>query len=59
MAKPFSLKEFMGKPPWFENPLPLEFGGEISILEAELLYQHGGIPTPVSGDPLEQNLGEN
>ena len=58
MAKPFSLKELMSKPSWFEGPLPLELVGDTSILEAELLYQHG-IPTPVSGDPLEQNLGEN
>ena len=58
MAKPFSLKELMRFTHWFEDPLPLELLGDISILEAELLYQHG-VPTPVSGDPLEQNLGEN
>ena len=58
MAKPFSLMELMSKPPWFEGPLPLELVGDTSIFEAELLYQHG-IPTPVSGDPLEQKLGEN
>lgn len=58
MAKPFSLKELMSKPSWLEDPLPLEFVWDISILEAELLYQHG-IPTPVSGDPLKKNLGEN
>lgn len=58
MAKPFSLKELMGSLHLFLVPLPLELVGDISILEAELLYQHG-IPTPVSGDPLKKNLGEN
>lgn len=60
MAKKTSLKDiFKSESSFFSSPVPKELLGNGLVETAKWLHEYYGIPTPVSGDPLKKNLGEN
>lgn len=59
MAKGKSIKDLETQAPVLSHPVPKELLGKALVSTAKWLYESLGIPTPVSGDPLNKNLGEN
>ena len=57
MAK--SLKDLKTEPSHISEPVPLELMGDTMVPVAIWLYEDRGIPTPISGDPINKQLGEN
>lgn len=59
MADKVSLKDVKTEPGFLSIPVPKELLENALVYTAVWLYKDHGIPTPVSGDPLKKNLGEN
>lgn len=59
MVKGKSIKDVKTEASALSRPVPKELLGNALVSTAEWLYESQGIPTPVSGDPLNKNLGEN
>ena len=59
MADKVSFKDVKTEPGLLSIPVPKELLGDALVHTAVWLYEDHGIPTPVSGDPLKKNLGEN
>ena len=59
MVKGKSIKDIQTEASALSHPVPKELLGTALVSTAKWLYESQGIPTPVSGDPLIKNLGEN